>query len=339
MTLEAAAESAFCRQVRAEYLAADRAASRGGGGGRADVAGLQRQIAAAQAEARRNGCRRVLFGRPGKNCPSILANLAKLQRDYERARAGGGGLFAANNNARFERDRLRSVLMRNGCEIPSREVDTAFGGGGYRTLCVRTCDGYYFPISFSTNRSRFKIDEAVCKSMYGGAPAELFVHYNGSPSETAVSLQGKRLAAEPYAFAFRQDFNPVCQAELMRGLANLGRAFAARIAEAQSNDAVKPRGPAPVLLPNPSPRIAGGHDPETLANLAGRFTVAPVLTPEEEAIAAASAPIRKLGPEYYYVTPIAIEALRKPLPRGPEFSLIGAAHANERDDDDGTTVQ
>ena len=78
---------------------------------------------------------------------------------------------------------------------------------GTRTLCVRICDGYYFPISYSTNRKRFKIDEAVCKAMYGGAAANLYVHDNGSPADTAISLRGKRLAAEPYAFAFRQTFS------------------------------------------------------------------------------------------------------------------------------------
>src|SRR5262245_21983267 len=64
---------------------------------------------------------------------------------------------------------------------------------GYRTLCVRTCDGYYFPISNATVRKRFKIDETVCKAMYGGAEASLYAHLNGSPAETAVSLKGKRL--------------------------------------------------------------------------------------------------------------------------------------------------
>jgi len=73
---------------------------------------------------------------------------------------------------------------------------------GTRTLCVRVCDGYYFPISYSTNRKRFKIDEAVCKAMYGGAAANLYVHGNGSSADTAISLDGKRITAEPHAFAF-----------------------------------------------------------------------------------------------------------------------------------------
>ena len=37
------------------------------------------------------------------------------------------------------------------------------GGDTYRTVCVRTCDGYYYPISFSTNASRFREDEMTCR--------------------------------------------------------------------------------------------------------------------------------------------------------------------------------
>lgn len=337
MTAEAAAQSApsaFCRQLQADYLRADRN-SGGGGGGRGDVGKLQRQLADAQNDARRAGCRRILFGRPGKNCPAIMARINQLQRDIGRARAGGGGSFAVNNS-RFERDRIRNALARNGCEIPSRgSGGMEYAGSGYRTLCVRTCDGYYFPISFSTNRSRFKIDEAVCKSMYGGASAELFVHSNGSPSDTAVSLKGEPMVNSTNAFAYRHFYSGACQAQLHRGLANLGEAFLARIAEAQSATPPKDRRPtkAPELLPDPVARVAHGQDPETLANLAGRFTVRPVRSPDEAEIAAISEPMRKLGPDYYYATPIAIEGLRNPPQRGPVFTLIGSAHASEPDDD------
>ncbi len=336
---EAAAQSAFCRQVQADYLRAGR--SSGGGGGGGDAGKIQRQLAAAQADAKRSGCRRVLFGKPGKNCPAIMARVNQLQRDLGRARSGGGGIVA--NNSRYERDRLRGILQRNGCEVPSSGGGGEYAGSGYRTLCVRTCDGYYFPISSSTNRSRFKIDEAVCQSMYGGAPAELFTHFNGSPSDTAVSLKGEPIMASTNAFAARHFFSGSCQAQLHRGLANLGEAFLARVAEAKSNAPAKDRAPtrAPDLLPFPVVRIAPGQDPETLANLAGGFVVRTVRPPEEAAIAAASAPIRKLGPEYYYVTPIAIEGLRNPPQRGPVFSLIGSAHADEGNDDvtGGTSVQ
>jgi hypothetical protein len=327
---EAAAQSAFCRQLQSDYLRANRGSGGGGGG---NVAKLQRQLADAQNDARRAGCRRILFGKPGKNCPAIMARVNQLQRDLGRARAGGGGGFNVSNS-RFERDRIRNALVRNGCEVPSRG-GMEYAGSGYRTLCVRTCDGYYFPVSFSTNRSRFKIDEAVCKSMYGGSPAELYVHFNGSPSDTAVSLKGEPIMTSTNAFAYRHFYSGSCQGQLHRGLANLGEAFLARIAEAQSNEPPKdrPKTKGPELLPDPVARVAPGQDPETLANLAGRFTVRPVRSAEEAAVVAASTPMRKLGPEYYYTTPIAIEGLRNPPQRGPMFTLIGSAHASEPDDD------
>ena len=37
--------------------------------------------------------------------------------------------------------------------------------GGYRTLCVRTCDGYYFPISFSSQPRNFPRDQNACTAM------------------------------------------------------------------------------------------------------------------------------------------------------------------------------
>ena len=333
---EAAAESRYCEQLQAEYR---RALRDSGGGGGANIGQIQRQLAAAQNDAKRSGCRRILFGKPGKNCPAIMARVNQLQRDLARARTSGGGLFASNNS-RYERDRLRNALARNGCNAPSsNDSGQSYASSGYRTLCVRTCDGYYFPISFSSSRSRFKIDEAVCQSMYGGEPAELYVHQNGASVDTAVSLKGEPLAGSTNAFAYRHFFSPSCQGQLQRGLANLGDAFLARVADQKANTPRKGgQAPteAPSLLPMPVARIAPGQDPETMANLAGRFTIVPVEVEEEPAaddlVASNTAPMRKLGPDYYYTTPIAIEALRNPPQRGPVFSLIGTAHASEAED-------
>jgi hypothetical protein len=198
-----------------------------------------------------------------------------------------------------------------------------------RTLCVRSCDGYYFPISHSASRKRFKIDEAVCKAMYGSAEANLFVHHNGSPPESAVSLKGKRLAREPYAFAFRESFNETCHAQLKHGLNRLAAAFLAKAAE-YSTAGAEAQVPASRAPPNPPQRAVAGIDPETVANRAGSFMVKPALSQRDAAIAAASK-IRKLGSEYYYADAIEIETLRQPPPKGREFTLIGSAKADQRD--------
>jgi hypothetical protein len=191
-----------------------------------------------------------------------------------------------------------------------------------RTLCVRTCDGYYFPISSSTNQKRFKIDEAVCKAMYGGAEANLFIHHNDSPPETAVSLKGRPLAREPYAFAFRESFNETCQAELGNGLKHLAAAFLAKAAQS-SPPADTPAPPSP---PFPPGRVTAGVDPETAANRAGGFVIEPVLSPTDAAIAAAEK-MRKLGSDYYYADPTIIANLRDRPRLGREFTLIGSAKA------------
>src|SRR6185503_12233703 len=47
----------------------------------------------------------------------------------------------------------------------------------YRTICVRLCDGYYFPVSFSTLPNHFQRDAQQCQSQCA-APAELYYHQN-----------------------------------------------------------------------------------------------------------------------------------------------------------------
>jgi hypothetical protein len=48
-------------------------------------------------------------------------------------------------------------------------------GGTYRTLCVRLCDGFYFPISYSTLRERFVADAKQCEQRCPSR-SRLFVH-------------------------------------------------------------------------------------------------------------------------------------------------------------------
>ena len=327
--MPAAAEPAYCRQLQADYLSADRIAARDGG----DTSQLRRDLAQTQAQARSLGCQRFLFfGRkPSKQCPAIMAKLNRLQRQVNQAGGFGWGNFG-QRQASYERDRLRDTLLRNGCEVPSR---SGWAGSGYRTLCVRTCDGYYFPVSFSTGRSRFKIDESVCKAMYGGAEAELFVHNNGSPSEQAVSLAGQPYLSLPSALAYRSSFSGSCQAELHAGLGALAAAQEAALAQAEAQQEADRRAdPAGSLVPIPVARVRSGEDPETIANLIGNFRVEPVVADEEaggiDTIADASGTaIRRLGPDYYYKPPVKLDGLKREPWKAPDLSFVGTAHASE----------
>ena len=62
----------------------------------------------------------------------------------------------------------------------------------YRTVCVRLCDGYFFPVSFSTLPNHFPRDVDACQSKCA-APAELYYYQNpGGTIEQAVSVKGQQ---------------------------------------------------------------------------------------------------------------------------------------------------
>jgi hypothetical protein len=80
----------------------------------------------------------------------------------------------------------------------------------YRTLCVRLCDGYYWPITYSTSRSRAKRDTERCERSCPGR-ARLFLYRNpGGEVEDMVDLQGRRYRDHPQAFLYRTEYLADC---------------------------------------------------------------------------------------------------------------------------------
>ena len=78
-------------------------------------------------------------------------------------------------------------------------------GGTFRTICVRTCDGFYFPISFETTPDRFRDDEATCQRMCPAAEVSLYTYHNpGEEVTQAVSLNGRLYTELPTAFQLPQ---------------------------------------------------------------------------------------------------------------------------------------
>ena len=84
-------------------------------------------------------------------------------------------------------------------------------GGTYRTVCVRTCDGYYFPISFETTPDHFREDEQTCQRMCPAADVSLYTYHNpGEEVAQSVSLNGRLYTELPTAFQYRKAINPAC---------------------------------------------------------------------------------------------------------------------------------
>lgn len=84
-------------------------------------------------------------------------------------------------------------------------------GGTYRTVCVRTCDGFYFPISFETTSEHFREDEQSCQRMCPAAEVQLYTYHNpGEDVQQAVALNGRLYTELPTAFQYRKALNAAC---------------------------------------------------------------------------------------------------------------------------------
>ena len=84
--------------------------------------------------------------------------------------------------------------------------------GAYRTLCVRTCDGFYYPISAATSSARFVEDEKACRASCPATEVQLYSHRNpGESINEAVSVSTQQpYTAMPNAFRYRTALDQAC---------------------------------------------------------------------------------------------------------------------------------
>jgi hypothetical protein len=202
----------------------------------------QAELDRVTSQAKRMGCDSSgffsLFNGQSAQCGPVnnqiqqmRANLDQITTSLERLRSGGLGGGERENQR-------RSVLLalgQNNCgpqyanavqQGPGNFLNNLFGNnntpnpppadvgpqsGTFRTVCVRTCDGAYFPISFATVPGRFPDDERTCKALCPATEASLYAYRNpGEDMNQAVSISGQPYASSPNAFRFRQEFNPSC---------------------------------------------------------------------------------------------------------------------------------
>ncbi|WP_034857530.1 DUF2865 domain-containing protein [Sinorhizobium sojae] len=80
-----------------------------------------------------------------------------------------------------------------------------YGNGGLRTMCVRTCDGAFFPISSNASPADFPRDAESCRARCPGTETELYYHVLATEeSDQMVSASTGRPYSElPTAFAYR----------------------------------------------------------------------------------------------------------------------------------------
>lgn len=166
-------------------------------------------------------------------------------------------------------------------------------GGTYRTLCVRTCDGYYFPISFSTTPRNFDRDVNACSAKCPGTETELFYHSTqGEESEDMVSISSQQPYKElPTAFSYRTAVTPGCGC-------NFKQVNYATVA-GEGNDGETELVEKSLGIPTPTYRIDPGEDPDTLANQRGNFVPKPLKVKQVKVTKSGKRKVRVVGEAFF----------------------------------------
>ena len=120
---------------------------------------------------------------------------------------------AAGNLRRAERSVPASQVRTVALSAPVRKVrPTSRIATTARTYCVRTCDGYFFPVTPSSSAIAGASMAAPCEALCPGQSMQLFIRPPGTePGEAMISLaDGRPYDALATAFDYRKAFRSQC---------------------------------------------------------------------------------------------------------------------------------
>jgi hypothetical protein len=189
-----------------------------------------------------SGSMTIIGGPNAQECSRLETKKARMERNLEILEAKRVSLMSSARSG-MERQRLVDALSENRCNeepllvstpgddgseplvrtdpdgfetirVPSTEPnynDSQFvdlGGaaanGSFRTMCVRTCDGAYFPVSSHASTLNFRRDAQVCSMMCPGNETELYYHsIHGESASMRSTTTGRSYEDLPNAYRFR----------------------------------------------------------------------------------------------------------------------------------------
>jgi hypothetical protein len=314
----ARSQSADCQRLRQEI--ADSSHSTQGAQYQAAAAKQRAEIDRTVAYAHSIGCEKkqfLFFGSaPPAECGPLNDRMARMRANLDdlQARAGGGqggrGELIARYNAECtgapsrgpnflealfgqpKPSELRDEpLTPDGLDKPEKTVDPNIGEAraGSKAVCVRACDGAFFPVSYSAGSGRLDDLEDMCHALCPNADVSLYTYPASGEIEQAVSISGARYVDSPNALQYRKTFDSSCScrrrgqswaealanAEVRLGredktdiivtpekAAELSRPKLDPKAEAKTDPKAKSPKPivAPAPAPSPTPAPASGTD-------------------------------------------------------------------------------
>jgi hypothetical protein len=243
--------------ARLQQAIASRHASSGADRQRADLA---RTTAMAHSAGCDNHKFLFLGSDPPAQCGAINAQIARMQSDLASAQArDNAGDLVARYNAEcrtapagpsgpsniFEAlfGGVARLASAPAWQPPTDERDESLDGGssngseekggvnahsGSYVVCVRTCDGSFFPVSYSGIGGRADGLEEVCRALCPNADMALYSFPFGGTIEQAASPTGEAYANLPNAGKFQQTYDASCSCR------RKGQSWAEALADAEA---------------------------------------------------------------------------------------------------------
>jgi len=201
-------------------------------------ADLDRTVAAAHKQGCAGEGFFALFSGLSPQCGPITSQIQQMRGNLDRMMSDLEQFRSGSADRDGQRRAVIGELAQNNCGAqytaaaatsgPRGFFDALFGNativnpggdgapsGTYQTVCVRSCDGYYFPISYSTVPDRFAEDQHSCQRLCPATEVSLYTYRNpGEDMSQAVSVSGQPYTALPNAFRYRKEVTPACSCRL-----------------------------------------------------------------------------------------------------------------------------
>jgi Protein of unknown function (DUF2865) len=204
----AVGQTAECQRYKAELASLGRSSNSGA------VAQQRQEIARLSGYYHSIGCgggQFFLFGGPPRECGAIAQRIATMQ-------AGLARLAGAAEASGESRRRQLAAAVQQACN-PAREASRQDDDdderprrlGGGRLVCVRACDGSFFPLHNLPESRRSDADD-MCRALCPNAETAAYSMPSGADADIAqaVSLRGKRYTKLAAAFKYQKSFDPSC---------------------------------------------------------------------------------------------------------------------------------
>jgi hypothetical protein len=120
---------------------------------------------------------------------------------------------AGQRNLRSIDDLLRRNKRRKNPSIITLNKDDSSGEPseiGTTSYCVRTCDGFFFPVGSPDDGGDKKAHEIACNSFCPSAETRLYIATAGSDGIKEATAGGQSYSRLPTAFAYRNGLSKAC---------------------------------------------------------------------------------------------------------------------------------